>query len=499
MFKSVSVLDVVIDNLSLVEAAKLIARKAGDKASLTEFCFVNADCLNIAFENKEYRKLLSEVDFVFGDGSGVRYACKLTGQKIADNINGTDLFPLLCEYSIQNDQSIYFLGGEPGIAEKAAIRSKRRYPKLRIAGHHSGYFLDDGEIIQKINSAVPDILLVAMGAPEQEMWIHKHKNELSVGVAIGVGGLFDFIAHKVGRAPGWIRLLGFEWLIRLLNEPRRLLHRYLIGNPIFLYRVLTNSSENSCTEECVSTISDFRLDGSSFDLWQNFEILEDIQKKYLYSKNSIISRKIRHFRLTRTYQLVKRILDVGISTFCLIALSPVMLLTSIMIYIDDPGPIFFHQKRVGLLGKLFSIYKFRSMNIAAETSQLMLHDQNESSQGVLFKIKKDPRITRVGAFIRKYSIDELPQFVNVLKGEMSLVGPRPPLPCEVKKYTLSQRRRLEVKPGITCIWQVSGRSNVGFTDQVNLDLRYIDNQSVSQDLNLLFRTLPAVLFAKGAY
>ena len=167
------------------------------------------------------------------------------------------------------------------------------------------------------------------------------------------------------------------------------------------------------------------------------------------------------------------------------------------IRLTSRGPIFFKQVRVGLHGKPFHILKFRSMVVDAEALQARLAAQNEMT-GPVFKMKHDPRITRVGRFIRKYSIDELPQLVNVLRGDMSLVGPRPPLPSEVARYQAWQRRRLSVRPGLTCIWQVSGRNQISFEEWMYLDMRYIDHWSLSQDLQLIFRTVPVVLTGRGA-
>ena len=145
------------------------------------------------------------------------------------------------------------------------------------------------------------------------------------------------------------------------------------------------------------------------------------------------------------------------------------------------------------------MFKFRSMYVDAEERKKALMAQNESSGGVIFKMKKDPRITRIGRFIRKASIDELPQLWNVIRGDMSLVGPRPPVPSEVAEYSISDRRRLEVIPGITCIWQVSGRSDIPFEQQVELDAEYIESQTFWGDVKLLFKTIPAVLLGRGAY
>ena len=196
---------------------------------------------------------------------------------------------------------------------------------------------------------------------------------------------------------------------------------------------------------------------------------------------------------------LKRMIDIVGAAVLLVVLAPVFALIALLIRLDSPGPIFFKQTRIGKWGSLFSMHKFRSMYIDAEARKEKLMKLNQMEGGVLFKIKDDPRITRVGQYIRRASIDELPQLWNVLRGEMSLVGPRPPVPREVDQYTLSDRRRLEVKPGITCIWQVSGRSDIPFAQQVELDSAYIESQSLWLDIKLLLQTIPAVLLGRGAY
>lgn len=195
----------------------------------------------------------------------------------------------------------------------------------------------------------------------------------------------------------------------------------------------------------------------------------------------------------------KRLFDIVVSTALLVILSPVFLIVAIAIWFEDHGPVLFKQTRVGRWGELFTMWKFRSMYSDAEERKKELMAQNEMEGGVLFKMKDDPRITRVGRIIRKTSIDELPQLWNVLKGEMSLVGPRPPVPLEVDEYSLTDRRRLEVIPGITCIWQVSGRSDIPFDQQVELDVQYIESQSFWTDIKILLKTVPALLFGTGAY
>ena len=207
----------------------------------------------------------------------------------------------------------------------------------------------------------------------------------------------------------------------------------------------------------------------------------------------------RNFSLRpRVYELAKRVVDVGLSSTALLALAPVLAAAAIAVRLDSPGPVLFSQSRVGEGGRTFRCWKFRSMRPDAEQRKSELMARNEITDGPTFKIGNDPRITRIGRFLRKSSIDELPQLWNVLSGDMSLVGPRPAVPSEVAQYTPEQRGRLAVKPGITCLWQVSGRSSLPFTEQVRLDLQYIAGRSLAKDLAILLRTIPAVLLARGA-
>ncbi len=194
----------------------------------------------------------------------------------------------------------------------------------------------------------------------------------------------------------------------------------------------------------------------------------------------------------------KRALDVLLSGLALVVLAPLFLVVAIAIRLDSPGPVFFRQRRVGMNGREFTLLKFRSMYQDAHARLEALRARNEVS-GPVFKMKDDPRVTRVGRLIRRTSVDELPQFWNVLRGEMSVVGPRPPIPAEVQQYERRHLRRLSVKPGITCTWQVSGRSAIGFDRWMELDLSYIDNWSLWHDVKILARTIPAVLTGRGAH
>lgn len=194
---------------------------------------------------------------------------------------------------------------------------------------------------------------------------------------------------------------------------------------------------------------------------------------------------------------IKRSVDVLGAAIGLTLLAPIFLLTALAVRLESRGPIFYHQERVGLSGRRFKMHKFRSMHVDAEARLAELMDKNEMT-GPVFKMSNDPRITKIGRWIRKFSIDELPQLWNVFVGEMSLVGPRPPLPKEVLGYERWQRRRLSMRPGITCLWQVSGRNDIDFETWMKLDMEYIDSWSLALDFKILFLTVPVVILAKGA-
>ncbi|HDX9659038.1 TPA: sugar transferase [Bacillus toyonensis] len=215
-------------------------------------------------------------------------------------------------------------------------------------------------------------------------------------------------------------------------------------------------------------------------------------------KENNIELDLEKVNARKGYLVAKRFIDF-IGALCgLILLSPVFLIVAVLIKYEDPkGPVLFKQTRIGKDGKKFYMYKFRSMVIDAEEKLKDLLKHNEVS-GAMFKMKEDPRVTKIGKFIRKTSIDELPQLLNVLKGEMSLVGPRPPLPREVKEYTAYDKQRLLVTPGCAGLWQVTGRNSVGFKEMVELDLEYINKRSVLYDLKIIFKTIQIMIKSNGA-
>ena len=200
------------------------------------------------------------------------------------------------------------------------------------------------------------------------------------------------------------------------------------------------------------------------------------------------------------YTSLKRLTDVLISASILLLLMPLVALLAVLIRVSSPGPVLYWQTRIGQWGRPFAFPKFRSMYVDADARLAELATVNQHGHGSLtFKMRTDPRVTPVGRLMRRFSLDELPQLWCVLRGQMSLVGPRPPLPAEFERYPLAARARIEAKPGLTCIWQTEGRSEIGFEDQLMMDLEYLAERSLRKDLMLLLKTIPAVIFGRGAY
>ncbi|NQY98568.1 MAG: WecB/TagA/CpsF family glycosyltransferase [Henriciella sp.] len=437
----------------MAEAVYWIADRAQSRTP-TQIAFLNAHCANLARKDWRYRDTLKNVDALLPDGSGIAFAAKLDAVSLGDNLNGTDLFAPLCRCLAFRNIPAFFLGGQPGVAKAAAQNARADCPALKVAGYRHGYFSprEEEEVISEINASGARVVFVAFGVPSQDVWLARVRHRLHAPVVLGVGGLFDFVSGRIPRAPEWMRKTGLEWLYRFKCEPRRMWKRYLVGNVAFIARAVLHT----------------------------------------------FSRR-RRGAAKSVDRAMTRAMDIAGSVAAMALLSPLLIGTALAIRLESKGPALYRQIRIGEDGKPFEIYKFRSMRIdgpsQAELSQ-MADDRND---GVTFKLKRDPRITRIGQFTRKFSVDELPQLWNVLKGDMSLVGPRPALPLEVEKYSAVERRRLRGKPGITCFWQIQGRADLPFERQVVLDVAYLQKRSIWLDIAILFRTPIAVLTARGAY
>ena len=657
--------------------------------------YLNADCLNKCWSDRQYREAITKSDLVYADGMSVVWASRLFGHPLPERVNANDLLPEFCFRAEQKGYRIFLLGGEDGVAEKAADDLLSKYPHLKIVGFHQGFFSkkEEPDVIEKIKNSAPDILIVGMGAPKQELWIRQHLQTLHVPVAWGVGGLLDYSAKGIKRAPVWMRKCGFEWLWRFCLEPKRLWKRYLLGNILFTFRVgflvfidailvslawfaayflrvfLTdflpgsfskplNPIENyfialpvivfvwiiicasldlyrrqflrTAFEELtaivkmsflflvtsmaaaflmkglnpgrsvlilcsaiafvlliISRVVWSRLEKRLFqegigriralivgtttytknvikklqtqpegkyeilgllddkkapgDKFLGYPILGKIEELSNWSRelgadeiffadpdmekrcllNLVVScgektsvrqyniltdmfgmitdraffsfdedlpfKVLKQGKLSPFEQVCKRCLDILIASTLLIISLPFLPIICFMIRLSSSGDAIFRHERVGKNGNPMIMYKFRTM----------YQDVNEYEEAPIRK--DDPRIIPVGRFLRRTSLDELPQLWNVLKGEMSMVGPRPEMQFIVDQYEPWQRRRLSVLPGITGLWQISGRKDLPLHANLEYDFYYIQNQSLIFDLIILLETIPVVLFGKGAY
>ncbi len=430
--------------------AKDIVRRAAEGQS-TIVNFLNAHCVNVARSDEGYREALCASDLVLPDGIGIELAGRMQNIDTGPNLNGTDLFPHLCEVAAHKHQRLFLLGGRPGVAKKAGEWAQKKYPKLEVSGTHSGYFTrkEEEALIAQINATRSSLLLVGLGVPNQEKWIAKNKDRLKPPVVMGVGGLFDYYSGRIPRAPDWIRKLKSEWVWRLAMEPSRMAKRYLWGNATFLAYAAYEAVRLSPVRKSANLAA-------------------------------------------------KRMIDLVVSIAMIFILLPLLVGTALSIWLEDRGPVFFKQTRIGEDGTPFEMLKFRSMYQDAEARREALVAQSDRS-GTCFKMRSDPRITKTGKFIRRFSIDELPQLFNVVKGSMALVGPRPALPGEVASYQGTQWQRLYGKPGLTCTWQVRGRAEIPFERQAIMDRAYLKNASIWVDIKLLASTPMAVLAGRGAY
>ncbi|KAA2314351.1 WecB/TagA/CpsF family glycosyltransferase [Pseudooceanicola sediminis] len=409
--------------------------------------FLNAHCGNVMARDATYADALATADMILPDGIGIELAARFCGARFAENLNGTDFTPALLKAAAAKGLGVYLLGARPGVAEAAARQLCLSIPGLRIVGTRDGYdgMADEDAVIAAINAARPDILITALGVPMQDVWLARNAHRLDARITMGVGALLDFLAGRVRRAPALVRRARAEWAWRLACEPRRMARRYLAGNVTFLARAAAHAVG--------------RVDG---------------------------------------YGLRRRVMDIASAGAAVALLAPVALVLAAAIRIESGGPVLFRQTRIGRNGKPFTMYKFRSMYADAEQRRAALLATSDR-EGICFKSRNDPRVTRVGRLLRRLSLDELPQLLNILRGDMSIVGPRPALPEEVAAYPDRALGRLAVNPGLTGIWQVSGRAEIGFDRMVDMDLAYADARSTLLDLVIMAMTFRAVVGGRGAY
>ncbi len=376
---------------------------------------------------------------------------------------------------------------------------------LGILGYLSQYPLSRGFFVLQFCLGIP-LLLIGRSSARRVLHTLRRQGALKIQVLIaGLPEHIDDVAAVLARE-SW---LGYEVIGALLREPGLSETRSGIpvaGAPEDALSALRKTGANTVifAEGSFPRAHLFNELARALEAADAHMIvvpaLTDIAAERLHVR-PVAGMPLVHVEAPtaqRSARWFKRAFDLVGSIFLIVVFSPVMLLVAASIKLCDAGPVLFRQVRVGIKGELFSCFKFRSMCVDAEARRVGLASHNDTD-GVLFKMKSDPRVTTVGAHIRRFSLDELPQLFNVLRGEMSLVGPRPALPAEVSRYEHHVLRRLDVRPGMTGLWQVSGRSDLSWSDTVRLDLYYVDNWSMVRDLNILLRTLKAVLQPLGAY
>jgi exopolysaccharide biosynthesis polyprenyl glycosylphosphotransferase len=347
---------------------------------------------------------------------------------------------------------------------------------------------------------LPTALLWRIGAVSLPLWRARPGVDVLV---VGIGPLGRLTGDEIGEGRSRRRLLGY---LRFLDEtPHPGLHGPVLGTIADLEETLrqrvvdevyfaANANDHgallqTAIRTCETLGVPFALPACAYRL-----------TRARLTPVSAMTDGYSHFLSVQLKPLqlaVKRLFDIAASAGALAVLCPLLAVFAALVKLTSDGPVLFRQQRVGLHGRTFHMLKFRSMVVNAEQLKAGLASKNEQT-GPVFKMKHDPRVTAVGRFMRKHSIDELPQLVNVLRGDMSIVGPRPPVPVEVASYEAWQRRRLSVRPGLTCVWQVSGRGDISFQDWMLLDMRYIDHWSLAGDFGLIWKTVPVVLSGRGA-
>ena len=445
---------------------------------------MNLDILRRFQRKPECAEFYKRSDMIIADGKPIVWACRILGSPLPERVSGSNLICRLSAAAAREGRSVFLLGGMPGTAQKAASLLRARFAGLRVAGTFCPEMNFENtpgrvaSILRTVSDARPDIVYVALGSPKQERLIMRLREVHPCAWYIGVGISFSFLSGHIRRAPLWMQKAGLEWIHRLAQEPERLYKRYLLQGIPFVVHLLGSALVRRVAR---------KKKGDCFH--------SNIPKSRKTSSDMLAKRIDKGQPYRRKY---KRAFDCMIALPCLVLLVPLMGLIALVIKLSSPGPLIFSQKRIGLGGRRFTLYKFRTMACRSESrlAQLLLYNEMD---GPVFKMTNDPRVA--GPFqklLRKTGLDELPQLWNVLSGDMSIVGPRPPLPDEVAQYNSYQKMRISVKPGLTCLWQILPRRNkIGFDKWTAMDIEYIETYSFSLDLKIIIRTFPAIILGYG--
>lgn len=430
--------------------------------------FIDAAGLSMANEFSDLKQAYSSVDLLIPRGRGINISMNLINRGQRPSAKSSSLYRELLLTLETVDKPVMLFSDNKPLAQKAEREIEKLFPNLdvKILICDTQYDKSTQWFIDEIEHHTPSAVLFALNSPLQERLLAKIKSKSKTPLLAGLGYPFFDALFEISE--------GFN--------VSRLRHSVLLS-PLRLAKTLRVATSKS-KEKAPSRIN---------------SILRQWGWSTRLKRISIRSKSTAWILRCKMQSVLKRSIDCLGAGLGLLFLLPLLIPVAVGIKVTSPGPLFYSQVRVGHRGKLFRMWKFRSMYIDADARKAALMEQNESADGVIFKMKKDPRITPIGRIIRRLSIDELPQLYNVLTGEMSLVGPRPALESEVAQYPVLARARLEAMPGLTGLWQISGRSDLPFDKQVLLDTAYVNQQSAINDIKLIAKTIPAVVSGKGAY
>lgn len=476
------VLGMRIDGTSYAEATELIVRwaVAGESRYV---CEAPVHMVMESYDAPDYRAVINHADLVTPGGMPLVWMLRALGLKGQTRVYGPELTLKVCQAASARGIPVGFYGGTSAAISMLSARLQEKFPGLRVTYAHSPPFrpLAEGEregVIAQIRQSQCRILFVGLGCPKQERWMAAHRGVLPV-VMLGVGAAFDFLSGQKPQAPAWMQRLGLEWLFRLCSEPKRLWFRYLYHNPRFVLLALGQLIR----EQVFSFRENHRAFPKPSETESSMEETGEFEKA--------LAQKQIQVRFKRLFDLIASIV-------ALILLAPLLLVIALLITVTSPGPVFFRQKRDGYQGRDFLMWKFRSMQVRHDHA-MVTAQQTAAAEGKLIKLQRDPRVTRLGKILRVTSLDELPQLFNVLKGEMSLIGPRPLVPFMLEPYPDFRRTRALMRPGITGLWQIRDReNNTSALSMMKHDLEYIERFSLALDGKILLRTVGVVFSRKGA-
>ena len=469
--KAQAVVGLPFVRLSQSEFIEYLNLALNQKNNVQSFIFADAETVTHSVSDPRVRDALFSADILIPRGKGVNARLNMRTRGPAEAANTSQLYiELLLTLETKGSRVLLFSDSKRDLL-KFEIHAAKYFPSLNIQFQllDINYDLSTKSIKSMINKNGAEVVMFAAQSPIQEQLVSRLQGLTKLKLVAALGHPFFEAVSEIEGQSLWHKVRH-----SLLLRPIKLF-RFILANTA-LYLKSTDKDSSRLNRMLKGWGWTTRLSRLLIRL-----------KAWWWSIRCNLQR------------ITKRIIDMTGAILGLLALSPLLIPVIIIVKASSPGPLFYSQIRVGHRGKLFRMWKFRSMYIDADARKAALLEQNESAAGVIFKMKKDPRITPIGRFIRRLSVDELPQLYNVLIGEMSLVGPRPALESEVAQYPVLARARLEAIPGLTGLWQISGRSDLPFDKQVLLDTVYVNHQSAINDIKLIAKTIPAIVSGKGAY